>query len=275
MRTASCLLIMCLFICHAYGQEATSLDNYIRYLRVSGLKSQIKQIPKALFGSLPADAFADAITKHKVERLFFAKINSDEWVSLAVTDIANAVDSKTVEEVIRFYSSPLGRKLATAQEVSLNLWIFQQLRESYTRLSRLSETRLALLKGLAETCDLERFNVEAVDVVVRGLLDGYEGQSGMTGLTREDTEETLQHSNKIALRRTGELCLISLANSLASSSDQDLADISSFLRSDACRQIEKAYRKALRHTLYDAAHALGESMREAAASGSDSPSSQQ
>jgi len=234
------------------------------FLKASGLKAQIKQIPKALLASLPADAFVDAKTKNRVERLFYGKVDADEWTTFVADELAKGVDAVALDELIRFYSSRVGRKLGAIQEGALNPWNMQRVREGYTRVAALSDARLALLKELVEAGELERFNVDAVDAVVRGLLEGYVGQSSKLELTKEDTEATFQHSRKIAHSRAGELCLVSLANGLGSLSDQDLADIRSFFQSRACREAQRAYQKALQSILQDAAHALGESLREAA-----------
>jgi|GEM_PF-1830414 len=264
-RTAVCLLILCLCFPPEYGEGAGSVTLYIKYLKVSGFQTQLKLIPKALFGSLPADAFGDPKTKNKVERSFYAKTDSDEWVSLVASELANGVDVSAVDELTRFYSSRVGRKLATAQEAALNSWTLQHAREGYSRVPTLSETRLSLLRKLVEDSDIERANIEAVDAVVQGLLEGYLGQSGKHEMTKEDMEETLLHSRRLAQARTGELCLVSLANSLSSFNDQELGELSSFFESNVSRQAQTVYRKALRNVLRDAGHALGEAMREISA----------
>ncbi len=248
---------------YAYGEEQPHLAPSMAFLRASGLKAQIRQIPKSLLASLPADTFADAKTKNRVEKLFYAKVDTDEWTTVVAGELAKAVDAAFIDELIRFYSSRVGRKLAAVNEGALNHWHMQRVREGYSRVAALSDARLALLKALAETTELERFNAEAVDTVVRGLLEGYVGPSNKLELTKADTEETFQHSRKIAGGRTGELCLVSLANSLSPLSDQDLAEVHSFLKSPPYREAQWTYQKALQRILRDAAYALGESLREA------------
>ncbi len=211
VQAAWCIILLLHCPGYAYAEEPPNLALSMTFLKASGLKAQIKQIPKALLASLPADAFIDAKTKNRVERLFSGKVDPDEWTTFVAGELAKGVDAAVLDELIRFYSSRVGRKLGAVNEGALNPWNMQRVREGYTRVPALSDARLALLKELVETSGLERFNADAVDAVVRGLLEGYAGQSSKLELTKEDTEATFQHSRKIARGRTGELCLVLLA----------------------------------------------------------------
>ncbi|MGC8907025.1 MAG: hypothetical protein ACP5M0_06235 [Desulfomonilaceae bacterium] len=275
VQVAWCIILLLRWAGYAYAEEPPNLALSMTFLKASGLKAQIKQIPKALLVSLPADAFVDAKTKNRVERLFYGKADADEWTTFVAGELAKEVDAAVLDELIRFYSSRVGRKLGAVNEGALNPWNIQRVREGYTRVPALSDTRLVLLKELVETSGLERFNADAVDAVVRGLLEGYAGQSSKLELTKEDTEATFQHSRKIARGRTGELCLVSLANSLSPLSDQDLAAIRSFFQSHACREVQRAYQNALQSILRDAAYTLGESLRETGHAARDGGASSQ
>lgn len=262
--TLKLLLFLCLYTVKA--NDSDRLAPYVTYLKVSGLQAQIKLIPKTLFSSLPADFFGDAKTKSKIERAFYTRTDSESWMIVVASEIANAVDASDIDELIVFYSTKLGRKLATAQEGALNTWTLQQTRQGYTRVSILTEDRLALLKGLAEKLDLESFNVEAVDAVVQGVFEGYIGQLGKLETTRDHyTLEAFRKSKKIAQARTREICLVSLANSLSPLTNQELGNLSSFLESPMSHEARSAYRKALVNVLRNAAQALGKTMREASA----------
>ncbi len=247
----------------ASAQDIERISPYIKYLKVSGLQAQVKLIPKALFASLPADAFGDVKTKNKVEKAFYGKVDSDKWLHLVGSEIADVVGPETIDELVRFYSSRVGRKLAAANEIALNVWNLQKLRESHSRVSTLSETRLALLKKLGQSLDLELFNIASVEAVVQGILEGYFGNSERFEITNEHTKEIFRHSTKVARARSGELVLVSLANSLNLLSDEELSNVSSFLESEGSREARLAYRKALRKLLHDAGYLLGQSMWEA------------
>jgi hypothetical protein len=84
-------------------------------VRVSGAKRQLEQALETFRPSLAEKKRPDGISAHEYQEIINGVFQLDRMTRVMERSVAEAVNDNTLIEIVRWYGSPLGRKLASAE----------------------------------------------------------------------------------------------------------------------------------------------------------------
>jgi hypothetical protein len=84
-------------------------------LRVSGAKRQMEQLLQASMSSVSNRKLPEGISAREYQRIASEVFNVEQLTRLMEKSIADNVNDKAIIDIVRWYRSPLGRKVMTAE----------------------------------------------------------------------------------------------------------------------------------------------------------------
>lgn len=252
--------------CRSEGNEDDHAKRCARLLRASGVEGMLKTIPKSLLAVIPADIFPDTRTKTRMESLFLKTVaQSDSPGQCLVRSLSKNLDESAVSELLGFYESRVGRKVARLQEGMLDPGRLREIREGYKRVTLLEEPRLSLMKRLTMNQRLSSTNMEWTRAVVAGLMAGYVKDAPAANAVDSDVRKIIEHGTNIAREKSEEMRMISVANTFESLSNSELSEVAAFFDSDAAVKMRETLGICIKAALFHAAWTLGNCFREGTA----------
>jgi len=239
---------------------------YTRLVKASGIEAQLKGIPKSLLSVIPADIFPNARTKTRIENLYLKAFGqTDSTSQCLVRSLTANLSEIDVSELLRFYESRVGRKVARLQERSLDPVRLREMREGYRRVTMLEEPRLSLMKRLAENQRRASTNVAWTRALIAGLMAGYTQDDTGGSAAGRDVGKIIEYGTKIALEKSEDMRMLSAANTFESLSNDELSEAVTFFDSEAAAKMQEAIGVCIRAGLFHAAWTLGSCFREGTA----------
>jgi hypothetical protein len=245
----------------AVGNDIDTLTD--KALRVSGITGQLDDLSAAIVSAVPADAFPSA--KMRSEANSFVKKNAGKnaLVEMVHSTVRRAVDKESLEKVIAFYESKLGKKIGRLQGAALEPSLLKSIREGRNVMAAADESRLHTLKRIVTSDRAADTNALMLNTVLRGLLEGYSGDTPETANDEEVVRGKMKIMDKSvrALEdRTEELALAAYAYTYRSLDDQELKDLATFRESSEATRFGEAVRKGLEEAVYKTARVFAEAV---------------
>lgn len=230
-------------------------------LKVSGIAGQLEDLGPALVSAIPADAFPNSKMQGDASAFVKKSAGKNALMEIVSTAVRTEADKETLEKVIAFYDSKLGRKVGRLQETALDAPMLRNIREGRKVLAASEESRLGKLRRLVDSDDASKTNKALLRTMIRGLLEGYEGDTPDTANDGEVVKEKMKIMDK-AIRtdeqRTKELALAAYAYTYRSLDDKELEELTAFRESPAAVRFGEAVRKGLEGAVYKIARSFAE-----------------
>src|SRR5438552_1467484 len=84
-------------------------------LRVSGGKQQLDQLLQTSMSSVKNRKLPEGVSAREYQRIVNEVFNAEQLTRLIEKSIADNVNDKTITDIVRWYRSPLGQKVMTAE----------------------------------------------------------------------------------------------------------------------------------------------------------------
>ena len=84
-------------------------------VRVSGARRQLKEAIETFRPSLAAEKQPDDVTAKEYRQIIKEALELDRLTQVMEQSVSETVDNKTLTDIVRWYASALGRKIATAE----------------------------------------------------------------------------------------------------------------------------------------------------------------
>jgi hypothetical protein len=254
-----------------FGDEMDTLTD--KALKVCGMTGQLDDLGNALISAVPADAFPSAKMQGDAKEFVKKSASKNALLEIVRSVVRTEVDRETLEKVIAFYDSKLGRKVGRLHETSLEPTMLKNIREGRKVLAASEDSRVGLLKRIIDSDNAAETNKLLLKTVIRGLLEGYAGDTPDTTNDGELAKEKLKIMFE-AVRtdgyRTKELALAAYAYTYRSLEDKELEELAAFRESPPAMRFGAAVRKGLEGAAYTIAKSFAEAAtkwRAAPASG--------
>jgi hypothetical protein len=243
----------------AFGDEMDTLTT--KALKVSGAAGQLDDLGPALISAVPADAFPNS--KAQGEAIAFVKKTAGKS---ALTEILHSVvrsdvDKDTLEKIIAFYESKLGKKVGRLHETALEPTMLKSIREGRKVLAASEESRLGTLQKILDSDNTDETNRVLLKTMIRGFLEGYAGDTPDTTNDGEAVKEKMKIMDKAIRKdeqRTKELALAAYAYTYRSLDDKELEELAVFRESPEAARFGEAVRKGLDGAVYKIARSFAE-----------------
>ncbi len=254
--------IILLFLAIAPVQADENRESIDKALRLSGISAQFDELGLSLMSTMPFDAFPNQ--KFRLEAMTaikkcFTPASIREGMIVAM---ARELDSGTLDAVIKFYESKLGRKTARINETALENSTLRNIRESRTYFNNLDANRVELLKKLLTVENSAADNERLMRSVLRGFIE-VSIQSKSESDNLEQVTEKLDIVNKIVAAqksRIEDTALTASAYSLKSIDDKELQELIAFLETEPAARFNAAVMTGLDETVQRLAKNIAEAM---------------
>ncbi|HTY22981.1 MAG TPA: hypothetical protein VMC85_07615 [Desulfomonilaceae bacterium] len=241
----------------ARAHEPQSLID--KALKNAGISGQLEALSDVVISSIPEDAFPDRKIKRDTGA-FLKETASKETLLALVRSAVQDLDKESLEKVIKFYDSRLGKKVGRLQDTALDADVLKGIREGRTVLASMNESRLAVFEKIATVERVSEVNANLLNAVVEGLMEGYASE----GSKKDREGETIRRQVRMALKeaagssnRNRELALLSLAHTYRSLDDKELQELAAFSESEAGSRFRTSVQKGLEAAAGKMGRALG------------------
>lgn len=255
------LITVCSAQSGAQGTEADILIN--KALKLSGVTGPLDKLGGAILSTIPGDAFPDAKMRNEVTAYLKKEAGKEELLSIVRAAVREDFDKESIEKVIGFYDSRLGRKIGRLQEASLDPALLKSIREGRRIASSLEEPRLNLLRRIMKAERVSEINDALLKSVIRGLVDGSPPEGAEPALSTEAIQEKIKIMDS-AIRsgqnRGEDIALVAFAYTLRSIDDKELAELVSYHESPQAAWFRRAVQKGYDGAVYKTAKSLAEAV---------------
>ncbi len=259
------VVFLLITVCHtpssAQGTEADPLIN--KALKLSGVTGTLDKLGGAILSAIPGDAFPDVKMRNEVAAYVKKEAGKEVLLSIVRAAVREDLDKESIEKVIGFYESKVGRKVGHLQDASLDPALLKGIREGRKIASSLEEPRLNSLRRIIKAERVAELNGTLLKSVIQGLVDG----SPAEGLGPAAPGEAVQQKINImenAIRsdqnRTEDVALVAFAYTFRSVDDKELEELASYHESPHAAWFRSAVQKGFDRAAYKTARSLGEAV---------------
>jgi hypothetical protein len=252
-------------VCHApssaQGTEADSLIN--KALKSSGVTGPLDKLGGAILSAIPGDAFPDVKMRNEVAAYVKKEAGKEVLLSIVRAAVREDFDKESIERVISFYDSKVGRKIGHLQEDSLDPALLKGIREGRKIASSLEEPRLSLLRRIMKAEGVSELNGTLLRSVIRGLVDGSPPEDpGLATSAEADQKKIniMENAIRSGQNRTDDVALVAFAYTFRSVDDKELEVLASYHETSHAAWFRSAVQKGFDRAVYQTARALGEAV---------------
>ena len=250
----------------AYGQYikptlADGIDGLIdKALKGAGLTRQLETLGQAMLYSIPEDALPDKKIKNEASAFVSRSANRETVISLVRTSVKEDLEADTLDKIVQFYDSRVGKKVGAAMAEGLGPSSIRKVREGRKLLTSLSEARIETLRQIVAAQSIVKTNAELLQTTIHGLIDGSlsEGTDSARVEEMKARVKVIEAAILAGKQRTEETALISCAHAFRTLDDDELHGVASFYESEPAQRFQRAVRRGLERAVYTTARALGE-----------------
>lgn len=254
-------------VCHApssaQGTEADPLIN--KALKLSGVTGPLEKLGGAILSAIPGDAFPDVKMRNEVAAYVKKEAGKEALLSIVRAAVREDFDKKSIEKVISFYDSKVGRKIGHLQEASLDPALLKGIREGRKIASSLEEPRLRLLRRIMKAEGVSELNGTLLRSVIRGLVDGSPAEDPGLATSAEAVQKKInimENAIRSGQNRTEDVALVAFAYTFRSVDDKELEELASYHETPHAAWFRSAVQKGLDRAVYQTARSLGEAVTQ-------------
>jgi hypothetical protein len=254
----------------AFGDVTNILAD--KALRVSGMAGQLENLGPALISAVPEDLFPNSRFRGNANAFVKKTAGKGVLFEIVRSAVCADADQETLEKVIAFYDSRLGRKVRRLNETALEPAMLKNIREGREVLAASNESRLATLRRIIAADHTSETNKALLKAWDQGLLDGYGAVAANTsndGKTVQQRMKRMDEAIGADERGTEQISLTAYACTYRSLDDKELEELATFRESPSATRFSAAVRNGLKEAVYKVAKSFAEAItREKASSGS-------
>ncbi len=151
---------------HIWADDTDQLID--KALKLSGITSQLDDLATAVISAIPGDAFPNSRVKDQITSFVQKNAGKAALLELLRTTLRDQLDRETLEKIISFYESKLGRKIGRLHETALQPFNIKSIREGRKVLASIEESRKALLKKIIDSDKVIETNRDFLKRLVPG-----------------------------------------------------------------------------------------------------------
>ena len=250
-------------VCHssssAQGTEADPLIN--KALKLSGVIGPLEKLGGAILSAIPGDAFPDVKMRNEVAAYVKKEAGKEVLLSIVRAAVREDFDKESIERVISFYDSKVGRKIGHLQETSLDPALLKGIREGRKIASSLEEPRLSLLRRIIKAEGVSELNGTLLRSVIRGLVDGSPAEAPGLATSAEAVQKKInimENAIRSGQNSTEDVALVAFAYTFRSVDDKELEELASYHETPHAAWFRSAVQKGFDRAVYHTARSLGE-----------------
>jgi hypothetical protein len=245
----------------AQESEADLLIN--KALKLSGVIGTLEKLGGAILAAIPADAFPDVKMRNEVAAYIKKEAGKEELLSMVHAAVKENFDKESIEKVISFYDSKVGRKIGRLQDASLDPSLLKGIREGRKIAASLQEPRLHLLERIMKADRVSEVNETLLKSVIRGLIDGSPADGAKPVASTETTKkkvDIMESAIRSIQNRGEDIALVAFAYTFRSVDDKELEELASYQESPQAAWFRSAVQKGFDQAIYKTARSLGEAV---------------
>jgi hypothetical protein len=260
------VLLLIITVCSApSGAQENEADLLInKALKLSGVTGPLERLGGAILAAIPADAFPDAKMRNEVAAYIKKEASKEELLSIVRNAVREDFDKESIEAVISFYDSRVGRKIGRLQDASLDPALLRGIREGRKIAASLEEPRLNLLRRIMKADRVSEFNDTLLKSVVQGLIDGSPGEGADPAKSTEKAKQkanVMESAIRSVQNRGEDIALVAYAYTFRFVDDKELETLVSYKESPQAVWFRNAVQKGFDRAVYKTARSLGEAVR--------------
>lgn len=255
-----------LVVTFSVSPEPASADDLAalieKALKLSGIQGQMEDVGQAILAAVPADAFPNSGARNQAALFIKKNFTRKIAIETVTNSIRPDIDKQTLEDIIKFYETRLGRKIGKIQEGAADPEFLKKIREARTTAALLDEPRLSLIMNIVKSENAVDTNRSLVAGFITGLIDGSLGKNTDSETESEKILDRLNISDKvtaIAGNRSEELYMVAYSYTFRSLDDKELAEFAAFLETASADRFRQAVHKGLKQMVHDIGKLLGSS----------------
>jgi hypothetical protein len=259
------VVFLLITVCHApssaQGTEADPLIN--KALKLSGVTGPLEKLGGAILSAIPGDAFPDMKMRNEVAAYVKKEAGKEALLSIVRAAVREDFDKESIEKVISFYDSKVGRKIGRLQEASLDPGLLKNIREGRKIASSLEEPRLSLLRRIMKTEGVSELNGTLLRSVIRGFVDGSPAEDPGLATSAEAVQKKINIMEKAiqsGQNRTEDVALVAFAYTFRSVDDKELEELAAYQETPQAAWFRSAVQKGFDRAVYQTARSLGEAV---------------
>jgi hypothetical protein len=255
------LIAVCSATSGAQGTDADLLIN--KALKLSGVAGPLDKLGGAILSAIPGDAFPDVKMRNEVAAQVKKEASKEELLSIVRAAVREDYDKDSIEKVIGFYDSKVGRKIGRLQEASLDPTLLKSIREGRRIASSLEESRLNLLRRIMKAERVTEANEALLKSVIRGFVDGSPAADPESAASTEAVQkkiDVMESAIRSGRNRGEDTALVAFANTFRSVDDKELEELASYDESPPAAWFRNAVQKGLDRAVYKTSRSLGEAV---------------
>jgi len=244
---------------------ADDIDQLIdKALKLSGITGQLDDLAIAIISTVPGDAFPSSRVKDQIMSFVQKNAGKIALLELLRTTLREQLDRNTLEKIISFYESKLGRKIGRLHETALQPFTIKSIREGRKLLASIEESRKALLRKIIDSDRVIETNRDFFKTVIQGLLTGMPEDDSAPAKAKNLLEATDIANNTLIANnnRTEEIALAAYAYTYRLLDEKELQELASFCESDVAGKFRQAIDDGMNKAIFQAATALGEAIKQ-------------
>jgi hypothetical protein len=255
------IITVCSSQCRAQETEADLLIN--KALKLSGVTGSLEKLGGAILAAIPADAFPDAKMRNQVAGYVKKEAGKEQLLPIVCAAVREDFDKESIEKVINFYDSRVGRKIGRLQDASLDSTLLRGIREGRKIAASLQEPRLRLLERIMKADRVSEVNETLLKSVIRGLIDGSAVDGAKTVASTETTKkkvDIMESAIRSVQNRGEDIALVAYAYTFRFVNDKELEELASYKESPQAVWFRNAVQKGFDRAVYKTAKSLGEAV---------------
>ncbi len=201
-RLISAAILLCLCLCGSLslGNDTDALVD--KALRLSGISGQIEMLGKSILSAVPSDAFPDQKARNEADAFIRKNASKEALTETIRSAVREKFHKDNIEKIIKFYDSPLGRKVGRLQENALDAGLLKSVREGRKAVVSLDEDRLNTIQRIINSQNVAKTNDVLVISLVRGMLEGSAEKPNTSENESEDIRDKLKAVEKTLAAET-------------------------------------------------------------------------
>jgi hypothetical protein len=232
-------------------------------LKLSGVTGQLDRLGETILSAIPGDAFSDAKMKNEVTAFLKKEAAREKLLPVVRAALKEDLDEKSLEKVVGFYDSKVGRKIGHLQEASLDPGVLKGIREGRKITSSLDEPRLNLLRRIMKADRVSEVSGAYLTSVIRGLIDGSRAPGPEPSVSTKEVQEKMhimENAIRSAQNRTEDVALVAFAYTFRSVDDKELQELALYRESPQAAWFRNSSQKGFDRAVYNTARSLGEAV---------------
>jgi hypothetical protein len=230
-------------------------------VKLSGIANQFANIPESLVACFSGDTLPNQKIRQSLESSLRKELSANDLTACIQNSLIRNFDSHFIEDVIFFYESGLGRKVAHIQREALSPVLLRAVKEARKSVLSLEDKRLENVKRIVKSQNLLEVNDRLLINLCRGLTASLTDSVNSDEIFQQKDVYELFPQIVMSEESASELAIVSTAYTFRSLSDADIAKFAEHLETDEGRWFSCSVNEGMADIALRAGTSLGNVLR--------------